>query len=200
MVQLNFAWHIYMRAFCPQIKALGFVDNSAPVAFQVDQLAAGLVCLVEFFKLWNLATEAAKSCCCGTTTSLRGQLRAFPFRCVESAHELGGILSFTKKPSAGLQEKRHMALEKQWHALQKSWAPGHQKLASMPLVLWASALHGIYGTERSMWNIFANVLYLPFDFVKLVLIHSFGSRCLSQNLSLNFGAPNKFSWPCTVLP
>eukprot|EP00435_Cladocopium_sp_Y103_P057253 s55_g19.t1 len=145
MVQLNFAWHIYMRAFSPQVRAISFVDNLALVAAAPAHLVAGLACLIEFFKLWNLATEAAKSYCWGTTTLLRQQLAALPFRCVDSAHELGGVMSFTKRPGTGLQHKRHLALETRWKALQKSCAPLRQKLAAIPLVFWASALHGIYG-------------------------------------------------------
>jgi hypothetical protein len=53
----------YMRAFCPSVRALSFVDNKAPVAHVPDLLAMGLACLVEFFRMWNLQVEAAKSYC-----------------------------------------------------------------------------------------------------------------------------------------
>lgn len=53
----------YVRAFCPSVRALSFVDNKAPVADVPDLLAMGLACLVEFFRMWNLQVEAAKSYC-----------------------------------------------------------------------------------------------------------------------------------------
>ena len=60
MVQLNFAWHLYMRALCPSVRALSFVDNLAVVATDTAWLVRGLACLVEFFRLWNLVLDHAK--------------------------------------------------------------------------------------------------------------------------------------------
>ena len=146
MVQLDFAWHVYMRAFSPSVRAISFVDNLALVTTIPEQLATALVCLVEFFRLWNLEIEAAKSYCWSTLTAHRKMLQAMPFKCVDSARELGGILSFTRKAYTGLQKLRHEALEPRWFALQKSWAPMRQKLMAIPAVFWAAALHGIYGS------------------------------------------------------
>ena len=145
MVQLNFAWHIYMAAFAPQVRSISFVDNLAVVAAQPDLLAAGLVCLMEFFKLWNLAVEAAKSYCWAVLQHHKKQLCSFPFQRVDAAHELGGILSFTKRAGTGLQKKRYAAVTGTWSSLRRSWAPLWQKLAVIPTTVWSSALHGIYG-------------------------------------------------------
>eukprot|EP00435_Cladocopium_sp_Y103_P054257 s825_g17.t1 len=145
MVQLNMAWHLYMRAFCPQVRTLSFVDNLALVTTAVDLLVQGLASLVEFFRLWNLAVDQAKSYCWALNTAMRRQLTALPFRQVTSALELGGVLSFTKRQFTGQQHQKFLALESRWLALQHSWAPLRQKLAVLPLTFWASALHGIYG-------------------------------------------------------
>lgn len=145
MVQLNLAWHCYMQAFAPQVRAISFVDNLAVVAHLPELLSAGLVCLIEFFRLWNLAIEAAKSYCWALQTQHKKQLCSFPFRRVDAAHELGGILSFTRRPGTGLQKQRQAAADCKWAALRRSWAPLRQKLAAIPITIWASALHGIYG-------------------------------------------------------
>ena len=145
MVQLNMAWHLYMRHFCPQIRAFSFVDNLALVAYAVDHLVQGLACLIEFFRLWNLEVDHAKSYCWALQTDMRRQLRTFPFRLVTSALELGGVLSFTKRQFTGQQAKKFQALETRWVMLQHSWAPIAHKFASLPLTFWSSALHGVYG-------------------------------------------------------
>ena len=146
MVQLNFAWHIYMKAFSPSIRALSFVDNLALVATVPALLARGLACLVEFFRLWNLVLDHQKSYCWALADDMRAQLGTLPFKMVTSARELGGVLSFTRKRFTGQQAKQFLALEPRWHSLLMSWAPFRQKLTMLPVVFWSSALHGIYGS------------------------------------------------------
>eukprot|EP00435_Cladocopium_sp_Y103_P022352 s1742_g5.t1 len=145
MVQLNMAWHLYMRAFCPQVRAMSFVDNLAIVTSAVEHLVRGLACLVEFFRLWNLAIDNAKSYCWAWRPLMRRQLHAVPFKQATSALELGGVLSFTKRQFTGQQHKKFLALETRWKTLQSSWAPLRQKLAVLPMTFWTSALHGVYG-------------------------------------------------------
>ena len=47
MTQLCFAWHLYMRAFCPAVRSLSFVDNLGLLAAVPGALAHGLACLIE---------------------------------------------------------------------------------------------------------------------------------------------------------
>jgi hypothetical protein len=61
MVQLSFAWHLYMRAYSPSIRALSFVDNLSLLASVPGLLATGLACVIEFFRLWNMAIDVSKS-------------------------------------------------------------------------------------------------------------------------------------------
>eukprot|EP00435_Cladocopium_sp_Y103_P031943 s1553_g8.t1 len=146
MVQLCFAWHLYMRAYAPQIRSLSFVDNLCLVSLLPELLASGLTCLLEFFKLWNLTVDAAKSYCWALTEPHRKELAALPFARVDHAHELGGVLSFTRRRFTGLQQKRISRLPPLWKRLQTSRAPLRLKLAAIPTVFWASALHGINGS------------------------------------------------------
>ena len=54
-------------------------------------------------------------------------------------------MSFSRRSSTGLHQKRHQSLEPCWQALKRSWAPLRQKLVSVPAIFWPSALHGISG-------------------------------------------------------
>ena len=146
MTQLCFAWHLYQRAYSPDVRSLSFVDNLGLVAATVAQLVQSLACLITFFQMWNLQLDADKSYCWALTTNIRRQLSAIPFRQVEHAHELGGVLSFTRRPYTGLQQKRLERLPPLWKRLQSSFAPLRQKLAVIPIVFWNSALYGVNGS------------------------------------------------------
>ena len=146
MTQLCFAWHLYMRAYCPAIRSMSFVDNLSLLAAVPGALAHGLACLVEFFKLWNLAIDRSKSYCWALTAEGRQQMAALPLARVDHAHELGGVLSFTKRRFTGLQQKRIASLPAKWKRLQHSRAPLALKLAVLPSVFWTSALYGINGS------------------------------------------------------
>ena len=146
MVQLSFAWHLYMRAYSPSIRALSFVDNLSLLASVPGLLATGLACVIEFFRLWNMAIDVSKSYCWALNSGQRKQLTILPFQKVESAMELGGALSFTRKRFTGLQQKRISKLQGKWRRLKNSQAPLRQKLAAVPMVFWSAALHGITGS------------------------------------------------------
>ena len=147
MTQLCFAWHLYMRAYSPSVRSLSFVDNLSLLAGFPGDLARGLACLIEFFKLWNLATDAEKSYCWALHPTDRAALQqVMPFQRVDHAHELGGVLSFTKRKFTGLQQRRIAQLPSKWKRLQQSLAPIRLKLAVLPSVFWSSALYGINGS------------------------------------------------------
>eukprot|EP00435_Cladocopium_sp_Y103_P044883 s401_g12.t1 len=146
MTQLCFAWHLYMRAYCPSVRSLSFVDNLGLVSSVPSLLAHGLACIIEFFKLWNMALDSGKSYCWALTEDQRKQMSLLPFSRVDHAHELGGVLSFTKRRFTGLQQKRISKLPGRWKRLMMSRAPLRQKLATIPSVFWAAALHGINGS------------------------------------------------------
>jgi hypothetical protein len=101
MTQLSFAWHLYMRAYSPSVRAMSFVDNLSLLSSAPGFLATGLACIIEFFQLWNMATDASKSYCWALGEGQRKQLTIRPFQRVEPAHELGGVLVFTRKRFTG---------------------------------------------------------------------------------------------------
>ena len=146
MLQLNYAWDIYMKAFCPRVRPLPFVDNLSLVAHDTGHVAWGYTCLATVFELWNLRTDTKKSHSWSTCGVQRKQLVRLPFACVDSAHELGGVLSFTKKRYTGGQLPRLRNLAGRWFQLQSSQAPLALKLHALPAVFWASGLHGIAGS------------------------------------------------------
>lgn len=140
MVQLSFAWHLYMRAYSPSIRALSFVDNLSLLASVPGLLATGLACVIEFFRLWNMAIDVSKSYCWALNSGQRKQLTILPFQKVESAMELGGALSFTRKRFTGLQQKRISKLQGKWRRLKNSQAPRRQKLAAVPMVFFVCCI------------------------------------------------------------
>eukprot|EP00435_Cladocopium_sp_Y103_P034796 s173_g9.t1 len=146
MLQLNYAWDLYMKAFCPLVRPLSFVDNLSLVSTATGQLAWGFSCLTTFFELWNLRIDAGKSYCWSTSGRQRKQLGQFPFPCVEHASELGGVLSFTRKRFTGRQQQRLENLTPRWLLLRNSKAPLAMKLAALPTVFWSAGLHGIAGS------------------------------------------------------
>lgn len=146
MLQLNYAWDLYMKAFSPLVRPLSFVDNLSLVATSAGQLAWGYTCLVTFFQLWNLHTDVGKSYCWSTNGRQRKQLAQFPFPCVESATELGGVLSFTRKRFTGRQLPRIASLTARWLQLKHSQAPLALKFAALPAVFWSAGLHGVAGS------------------------------------------------------
>ena len=146
MTQLCFAWHLYMRAYSPSVRSLSHVDNLSLLADYPGALAQGLACLIDFFRLWNLVTGAGKSYCWALHADDRKALNVMPFQRVDHAHELGGVLSFTKRKFTGLQQRRIAQLPSRWKRLQQSQAPIGLKLAVLPSVFWSSALHGINGS------------------------------------------------------
>lgn len=146
MLQLNFAWHLYMDVYAPEVRTLSFVDNLMMTRGSACVLARAWTCLETFFELWNLQVDVQKSHCWATTKRLRQQLTPFPFECVDFASELGGVLSFTKRQYTGQQLRRLEALGPRWLQLRSSKAPMALKLASIPTVFWTSGLHGLAGS------------------------------------------------------
>lgn len=99
MTQLSFAWHLYMRAYSPSVRAMSFVDDLSLLSSAPGFLATGLACIIEFFQLWNMAIDASKSYCWALGEGQRKQLIIRPFQRVEHAHELGGVLVFQSCPT-----------------------------------------------------------------------------------------------------
>jgi hypothetical protein len=153
MTQLSFAWHLYIRAFSPSVRAMSFVDNLSLLSSAPGFLAHGLACIIEFFQLWNMAIDTGKSYCWALCDDQRKQLTLLPFKRVEHAHELGGVLSFTRRRFTGLQQKRLARLQCHWQRLKFSRAPLRQKLAAIPSVFWAAAFHGNNGSCMGQQNL-----------------------------------------------
>jgi hypothetical protein len=116
-----------MGAYSPSVRALSFVDYLSLLTTVPGLLATGLACVIEFFRLWNMAIDVSKSYCWALNQRQRQQLTILPFQKVESAMELGGALSFTRKRFTGLQQKRISKLPGKWQRLRTSRAPMRQK-------------------------------------------------------------------------
>lgn len=198
MLQLNFAWHLYMHHYAPEVRSLSFVDNLMLTSDSPGALARGWTCLEAFFDMWNLSVDVSKSLCWATTTSMRKQMTLFPFQCVAQAAELGGVLSFTKRRFTGLQRGRLEALMPRWLQLRRSFAPLRQKLASLPIVFWASGLHGIAGSCLGAGHVDALRAQAVKSLLSTPQVQTalFGSPCLPPRRQiLGFGNCSMWSPP-----
>eukprot|EP00438_Fugacium_kawagutii_P034760 Skav225372 [mRNA] locus=scaffold329:102549:105833:- [translate_table: standard] len=148
MLQLDFAYHVYMRCFCPQVRALSYVDNLSLTAVAVSDLVQGLACLQRFLSLWHLDLDAGKSYCWAVTTAQRKQLSQLPFMAVSQAGELGGSLTFSRRHYVGSFKMRAERLGPRWERLKRSRAPLFQKYMVLSSVFWPAALHGAHGSSQ----------------------------------------------------
>eukprot|EP00438_Fugacium_kawagutii_P031981 Skav207042 [mRNA] locus=scaffold975:323416:330901:- [translate_table: standard] len=102
----------------------------------VGDLVHGLACLQQFISLWGLDTDFKKSYCWALDLTQRRQLAQLPFLAVDQVRELGGTLSFTRRPYTGAFKVRAVALTSRWDRLKRSGAPLFQKFMSLASVFW----------------------------------------------------------------
>ena len=95
MVMLDFAWHTYLMVFHPAVKSWSFVDNLTWTAPSTGEMASALVGTKTFFAMWNLELDSAKTFAWSTTKPAKLQMQQLGFQMVDSAPELGGLMSYT---------------------------------------------------------------------------------------------------------
>ena len=152
MIQLDMSYHLYMRAFAPNVRCGSFVDNLAIQAEQLTDLLGGWAACQTYFSLWNLAVDRQKTFFWSTSSTHRQQLRALDFSVCDHASELGGAMQFGKKTTYEHFQNRARALAPKWQRLTRSKAPLHLKQRALYTVMWPKALHG------------SNALAIPMDY------------------------------------
>ena len=143
MVQLDLCWHCYLQAFHPAVQSWSFVDNLSITACAAGELAEALVGTTTFFQLWNLKLDDSKTFTWSTSKTGKAYLKLLGRQTVDTAAELGGIMSYDCRRRVGAQLLRATSLEAKWTKLKLSLAPLRQKLQCLPLTFWAKALHGV---------------------------------------------------------
>ena len=146
MVFADWAYHVYIQAFAPAVRAFSFVDNFACTAFSAAALLHAYNLVRCFMDLLRLQLDAAKTFAWATVAADRGVLATAGFKVLQTARELGGVMSFGPSVRNSALRERCKQLNPLWKKLQRSRAPCSLKLSVLPKKLWAKALHGISGT------------------------------------------------------
>lgn len=145
MAILDWALHVYQSQYAPLTRTMSFVDNISMLSRQIMTLVWAFFSLHAFLELWGLEIDLDKSYSWSTTPQTRAQLAPLGLRVVEDVSELGGSLTFSSAARVRIFLKRGAKLEQKWARLRISKAPLAQKLMVLPMVFWASALHGALG-------------------------------------------------------
>jgi len=142
MLNVNWCYHVYMKAFCPQVIAYSFVDNLTLAARQAFLIAQAYMALQSICGLFGLDTDEDKTYVWGLTRQSRQQLSIMGFPCMTDATELGGAMTFGLARRTRLLKQRGQQLHSRWQKLRRSMAPGPQKLSMLPKVFWPQAFYG----------------------------------------------------------
>ncbi|CAE7194447.1 DHX57, partial [Symbiodinium microadriaticum] len=145
MLLADLAYHVYMRALAPQVRALSYVDNLANLAATPAGLATGYHATHCFMDLLDLELDQPKTYAWATKPADRRVLKALGPTVLEHARELGGFLTFGPRTRNAALVDRCDALAPLWSALRRSRAPIHLKIRALPNKCWSQALHGISG-------------------------------------------------------
>ena len=144
---VDWALHLYMMEYAPQVRTLSFVDNVDILATEAQLVMMGYFALQTFMSLWGMSLD--KTFTWGTTPQARRHIEAFGFPRKKAANELGGSLSFQAGRHTKTFIHRGAGLDDKWARLRKSTAPLAQKLHALAGSFWSHSLHGAIGSLTS---------------------------------------------------
>ena len=142
MLNVNWCYHVYMKAFCPKVTAYSFVDNLTLAAREAFTVAQAYFALRSICLLFGLHTDDDKTYVWALTRRSREQISQLGFPCCSDASELGGSMTFGRSRRTRILKNRGRQLQSRWVKLQRSQAPGPQKLSVLAKFFWPQALHG----------------------------------------------------------
>ena len=142
MVQLNYAWHIYMRFFRPNVHSFSFVDNLSLMGSTVEDVVGAHFANEAFLAMWLMEADPNKTFTWALHTADRHTLRTLGLACNFAARDLGGSMTFCNMLRNHHLRLRFESLEAKWGRLTASRAPVAQKISILPLSLWPQALYG----------------------------------------------------------
>ena len=142
MLQVNWCYHVYMRAFCPKVNAYSFVDNLTLATKEAVLLVQAYFALRTVCLLFGLETDDEKTFVWALTKTMRASLSLLGFPCLSDASELGGAMTFGISRRTRILKQRGHVLVTRWQKLKRSFAPGPQKLSMLPKIFWPQAWHG----------------------------------------------------------
>ena len=173
-------FHHYLEAYAANASPHSYVDNLSCTAVSVGKLAQGITATQCFLDLLELQLDTSKTYVWAVQPQQRAQLRALGLPVLESARDLGGVISYGKAVRNALLTKRCKDLDPLFAKLRRSPAPLTQKLAALPRKFWAKALHGISGCPLAN----AQLASLRAAAVRALKANSAGSSALLR-LSIN---------------
>ena len=142
MLQLDLAYHLYMRHFQPHVRAHSYVDNLSLLDHSVGSLMHSWAALETFFQLAGMEVDVSKTYAWALQGHSRNGLKAMGFAIKLHATELGGSLHMSRRHTEHHIMSKLKSLEDKWRRLKHSQAPHSQKQAAVPISFWASILHG----------------------------------------------------------
>ena len=145
MVLIDWCFHVYMHALTPSVHAFSYVDNISVAGHDPLMVVSAFFSTICFFQLWGLPLDYAKTFCWGTNLASRRILQHLGLQQCTDAAELGGSMTYGKRRHNRCLRARGTALEAKWQRLRASRSPQQFKLAILPSVFWAAALHGCAG-------------------------------------------------------
>ena len=147
MIQINWAHHTYMGVYCPKVIVKSFVDNLDLLSFGAVDLMQGMACTISCLDMWGLAVDEGKTYVWSPNSEERTVLRAWSYRLVTDAAELGGSLTFGRATRNRELRARGDKLCDKWDRLKKIHGSNFQQAhGSVPCFLarcfsWHYGLH-----------------------------------------------------------
>ena len=145
MILIDWAYHVYMTAMTPNVHVFSYVDNLSVAGHDPLAVVSAFFSTICFFQLWGLPLGYSKTFCWGTSPRARTLLGYLGLLQCTDASELGGSMTYGRRRRNRCLKARGSSLDAKWERLRASRSPQQQKMAILPIVFWATALHGCAG-------------------------------------------------------
>lgn len=143
MLLLDDVMHRYVRAQCPAIRVLSFVDNWDFLTWDPAAATTQLDVLLEFASLTDLTVDRRKTFGWSTDPLVRKQMRQQGIPVKHFAKDLGAHMAFSKQRTNQSLTQRLDALGPFWTQLTTSHANYNAKVRALRCVAWPRGLFGV---------------------------------------------------------
>ena len=133
----------WMRHQFPFLKVLTYVDDWQLLHRHLSEQDGIETRLLDFVASLDMKLDHGKTFTWSTNASCRSQLRGGRFKVVHHAKSLGVHANFTKQRGNRTLIDRIQAMGSTWKLLRRSLSPYAAKVASLRVLAWPRALHGI---------------------------------------------------------
>ena len=143
MAVLDLLLDAWMVCQFPQLQVLTFVDDWQLIHRDITTHQAVEARLLSFVDLLDMQLDRKKTFTSSTNADTRAQLRKGQFRVVHHAKSLGVHANFTKQQGNKTLVDRIRSMGSTWKLLRRSLSPYSAKVASLRVLAWPRALHGV---------------------------------------------------------